>query len=242
MTEFTAIYLRVSTDEQANDGISLAMQEDLCTKYVELHGLPADTIIFRDEGKSATSMTRAGLTDLREGMASGMVKHVVVFKLDRLTRKVGDLCVLLSEAEEHGVSLHGVRDKLDTGTASGRLVLHIMGAVAEWERDTIADRTRAGLAHIRSQGFHVGRPPYGWEAVSHDGPGRLLKPTAQIDDIRKARQMRAEGRSLAAIARELTGSDHPQTGKRIVESPLPEEMMMMKGRPGQPHGYMHPPS
>lgn len=240
MAEFTAIYLRVSTEEQAANGVSLAMQRDLCEKYVELHDLPTDTMIYEDEGKSAATLDRPRLDRLRSDLTGGIIKHVVVFKLDRLTRKVGDLCTLLGEFEQYGAALHGVRDKLDTGTASGRLVLHIMGAVAEWERDTIADRTRSGLAHIRGQGFHIGAPPYGWDAVSHDGPGQLLMPNADYPHIADSRKAHAAGMSLAGIASIVKGQRHPQAGKRIIEAPLIEELVEVKDSDGWTIGYKHP--
>lgn len=239
-TDFTAIYIRVSTEEQVKDGVSLAMQRDLCEKYVELHGLPTDTIVYMDEGKSAATMNRPQLDKLRSDLTGGHITDLVVFKLDRLTRKVGDLCTLLRECEEYGVSLHGVRDKLDTGTASGRLVLHIMGAVAEWERDTIADRTRSGLAHIQGQGYHVGNPPFGWELVSHDGPGSLLIPTADYPAIEDSRKAHAAGMSLAGVASIVKGKRHPQIGKRIIQAPLVEEMVAVKDSAGVVTGYRHP--
>jgi site-specific DNA recombinase len=239
MIDYTAIYLRVSTEEQVREGVSLAMQRDLCERYVDLHDLPRDTIVFTDEGKSAATLDRPGLDKLR-GQLGGIVKHVVVFKLDRLTRKVGDLCTLLTECEKEGVALHGVRDKLDTSTASGRLVLHIMGAVAEWERDTIADRTRSGLAHIQSQGFHIGNPPYGWDAVSHDGPGQLLMPNNDYPHIADSREAHALGMSLAGIASIVKGQRHPQAGKRIISAPLVEEMHAVVDQIGDVIGYRHP--
>ena len=237
---FTAIYLRVSTDEQAQSGVSLAMQRDLCEKYVELHDLPGDTVIYTEDGQSAKDLNRPQLTRLRDDLESGMVSHVVVFKLDRLTRKVGDLCQLLAEFEDHGACLHGVRDKLDTGTASGRLVLHIMGAVAEWERDTIADRTRSGLRHIQSQGFHIGNAPFGWDLRAHDGPGSLLVPNDDYHLIADARAARDSGMSLAGIGNIIKGHRHPQVGKRIVEAPLVDELVAGQDSSGVTMGYKHP--
>lgn len=237
---FTAIYLRVSTDEQAREGVSLAMQRDLCEKYVELHDLPEDTIVYEDAGQSAGTLDRPALDKLRSDITTGIIQHVVVFKLDRLTRSVGDLCTLLGECEKWGAALHGVRDKLDTSSPSGRLVLHIMGAVAEWERDTIRERVKAGLAEIRRQGYLVGSPPYGWDAVSHDGPGQLMMPSADYPQIREARVMRDHGRSLARIGHAIRGQHHPEAGKRIVEAPLLEELEAVSDSAGDIIGYKYP--
>jgi DNA invertase Pin-like site-specific DNA recombinase len=226
MTDFTAIYIRVSTDEQAKEGVSLSMQEDLCRKYVELHGLPDDVLVYADEGKSAASLDRPAIDKLRSNLTGGHIRHIVVFKLDRLTRRTLDLCNLMAEFEKYDVALHGVRDKLDTDTPSGRLVLQIMGAVAEWERETIRERVKGGMDEVRRQGFHAGGPaPYGWEAVSHAGPGMLLRTTTVYPHVEEARRLRGRGQSYATVADWLVGDPHPQRGKRIAQAPLISEMV-----------------
>jgi site-specific DNA recombinase len=221
----TAIYIRVSTDEQASEGVSLAMQEQKCKQYADLNDLP-EAIIYRDEGKSGGTLDRPGIDKLRSDITGGWLRDVIVLKLDRLTRKVADLGNLLEEFEKYGVTLHGVQDKLDTSSPSGRLVLHIMAAVAEWERDTIRQRVRDGMAEIKRQGFHVGSPPYGWTAVENPtGPGQLLMPTSDYPAIKQARGRHGKGDSLAMIGRHFRGQHHPQAGKRIIEAPLIEEMV-----------------
>jgi site-specific DNA recombinase len=87
---------------------------------------------------------------------AGKVKAVIVAKLDRLTRSVKDLCELLERFERKGVALVSVAESLDTGSAAGRLVLNIMAAVSQWEREAIGERTRDALGHMRSQGQRVG--------------------------------------------------------------------------------------
>jgi len=83
---------------------------------------------------------------------AGQVKAVIVAKLDRLTRSVKDLCELLERFERRGVALVSVAESLDTGSAAGRLVLNIMAAVSQWEREAIGERTRDAMRHKRSQG------------------------------------------------------------------------------------------
>src|SRR5580693_8604724 len=78
---------------------------------------------------------------------AGKVKAVIVAKLDRLTRSVKDLCELLERFERKGVALVSVAESLDTGSAAGRLVLNIMAAVSQWEREAIGERTRDALSH-----------------------------------------------------------------------------------------------
>src|ERR1700746_1149133 len=102
---------------------------------------------------------------------AGSVKAVIVAKLDRLTRSVKDLCELLERFEKRGVALVSVAESLDTGSAAGRLVLNIMAAVSQWEREAIGERTRDAMR--RSQGERVGNIAFGCR-LSQDG--RHLEP------------------------------------------------------------------
>src|SRR5438046_9508274 len=92
----------------------------------------------------------------------GKVQTVIIAKLDRLTRSVKDLAELLERFTRRGVSLVSVAESLDTGTAAGRLVLNIMTAVSQWEREAIGERTRDVMRHKRAKGEGVGTRPFGY--------------------------------------------------------------------------------
>src|SRR6185369_14469707 len=96
----------------------------------------------------------------------GKVQAVIVAKLDRLTRSVKDLCELLELFERKKIALISVAESLDTGSAAGRLVITIMGAVSQWEREAIGERTREVLRHKRSLGERVGNIAYGFRLAS----------------------------------------------------------------------------
>ena len=102
------------------------------------------------------------MTRLLALVDSGAVQAVIVAKLDRLTRSVKDLCTLLERFERRGVALVSVAESLDTGSAAGRLVLNIMTAVSQWEREAIGERTRDALSHKRSKGERVGNLAFGY--------------------------------------------------------------------------------
>jgi site-specific DNA recombinase len=89
-------------------------------------------------------------------------KAIIVAKLNRLTRSVKDLCELLERFERLGVALISVAESLDTGSAAGRLVLNIMAAVSQWEREAIGERTRDALRHKRTNGERVGNIQFGY--------------------------------------------------------------------------------
>ena len=134
------------------------------------------------------------------------VQAVIVAKLDRMTRSVKDLCGLLELFEKRKVALVSVAESLDTGSAAGRLVITIMGAVSQWEREAIGERTRDALQHKRSNGERVGNIEYGYQL----GPdNKHLEPNsteqAALADIRA---LCAQRLSMRAIAAELNERGH----------------------------------
>ena len=145
-------YVRVSTDEQAAYGFGLAAQE---ARILERH--PA-VRMFRDEGLSGKTLERPALMEALELIACGEADGLVVAKLDRLTRSVIDFALLLEWFAAADAALVALDFDLDTSTPGGRLIAHIMASVAEWERETIAQRTKDGLAAARAQGKPTGRP------------------------------------------------------------------------------------
>ncbi len=167
-------YVRVSTEEQARDGYGLGAQEHAIRSWCEAMGHEL-VAVYSDAGASGKSLVRPELDmacaaiavprDVGTHRALGMVEALrcpadglVVAKLDRLTRSVRDFCELVSRFEDAGKALVSVRDSLDTTSASGRLVANIMVSVAQWERETISERTKLGMAEAKRRGVHVGRP------------------------------------------------------------------------------------
>src|SRR6204780_5402691 len=129
---------------------------------------------------------------------SGSLQAVIVAKLDRLTRSVKDLCELLERFERRGVALISVAESLDTGSAAGRLVLNIMAAVSQWEREAIGERTRDALRHKRSQGERVGNIAFGYRLA---GDGQHLEPDpAEQGVLMEIRRLRHAGATLRGIA------------------------------------------
>jgi len=121
-----------------------------------------------DGGESAKSLQRPGMEQLLALVDSKKVQAVIVAKLDRLTRSVKDLCELLERFERRGVALVSVAESLDTSSAAGRLVLNIMTAVSQWEREAIGERTRDAMRHKLSQGERAGNIAYGYR-LAGDG-------------------------------------------------------------------------
>jgi site-specific DNA recombinase len=131
------------------------------------------------------------------------VDTVIIAKLDRITRSVKDLAELLERFQRRGVSLVSVAESLDTGSAAGRLVINIMTAVSQWEREAIGERTRDAMQHKRSNGKCVGNLAYGYRP-SADGEHVEPEPSEQVA-LAQIRSLRQQERSLRAIAAALNG-------------------------------------
>jgi site-specific DNA recombinase len=129
------------------------------------------------------------------------LEAVIIAKLDRLTRSVKDLCTLLERFSRRGVALISVAESLDTSSAAGRLVLNIMTAVSQWEREAIGERTRDAMTHKRSNGERVGNIQFGYRLCAdrkHVEPDPAEQ--AVLDEIR---QLRCQGTTLRGIAAAL---------------------------------------
>jgi DNA invertase Pin-like site-specific DNA recombinase len=194
----TVGYVRVSTDKQADHGVSLDAQAEKIRAMAVVHGAELLDIIV-DGGESAKSLNRPGMARLLALVDSGDVQAVIVAKLDRLTRSVKDLCALLERFERRGIALISVAESLDTGSAAGRLVLNIMTAVSQWEREAIGERTRDAMNHKRSNGERVGNVAYGYR-LGNDG--QHLEPDhgeqAALAEIRRLRDSGLPLRGIAA--------------------------------------------
>src|SRR3990172_7207355 len=161
-------YVRVSTDKQAEEGMSIATQSEQIAKYAGLYDLEIiDTII--DDGYSASSLDRPGLKRTFAMLDAGIAQGVIITKLDRLTRSVFDLGYLLKNYMEK-YRFTSVYDKFDTDTAGGRLILSILTTVSQWEREVISERTKAVLQYKKQNGERVGNIPFGMRLK----PGEII--------------------------------------------------------------------
>ena len=193
-------YVRVSTEQQAETGVSLDAQAEKIRAMAIVQDADLVDVII-DAGVSAKDLNRPGLARLLALVEQRNVDTVIVAKLDRLTRSVRDLGELLERFERRDVSLISVAESLDTGTAAGRLVLNVMASVSQWEREVIGERTREALAHKKAQGHRIGTVPFGY-ALADDGR-TLIPQSDEQATLDLLRDCRAAGFSLRATASEL---------------------------------------
>jgi DNA invertase Pin-like site-specific DNA recombinase len=192
-------YIRVSTDKQADRGVSLEAQSEKVRAMAVVQGAELAEVIV-DAGESAKSLDRPGMARLLAMVDSRAVDIVIIAKLDRLTRSVKDLAELLERFTRRGVSLVSVAESLDTGTAAGRLVLNIMTAVSQWEREAIGERTRDAMSHKKANGERVGTIPFGFR-MGEDG--LLAEDAAEQGVLARMRELKAAGNTVREIADEL---------------------------------------
>jgi DNA invertase Pin-like site-specific DNA recombinase len=190
-----AVYLRVSTTDQTTENQAREVRA-----YVEARGWTA--VEYRDEGVSGAKERRPALDRLLADARRRRFDVLVCWRLDRLGRNLRHLVTLLDELAILGVEFVSLGEAIDTGTPAGRLQLHVLAALAEFERARIAERVRAGLARVRASGKRLGRQPREIDA-------QALQETAHLS-VRRASAALGVPRSVvhrARLSRKPAGED-----------------------------------
>ncbi len=200
-------YVRVSTQEQATEGVSLDAQEARIRAYCTLRGLALVDVVI-DAGVSAGKYTleeREGGARVLAAIRQGTARHVIAMKLDRLFRNTIDCLTTVQMWDKAGVSLHLIDmagASLDTSGAVGRMFLTMAAGFAEMERNLTAERTTAALGRKAEKGERTGEVPYG-KMLEADGVHVSDNPPEQAV-IATVRGLRTAGCSIRGIAAELT--------------------------------------
>jgi site-specific DNA recombinase len=204
------IYCRVSTEEQANEGASMAAQENACRGYCTQRHLAVAEIVS-DPGISAKDLHRPGVQRVLNLLRSGAVAGVIVWRLDRLTRSLRDLLSLIDLSESSGIALVSVTEHIATDNPMGRLMLHMMGSMAQWERETIAERIRLGVRQRQEQGAWLGGSiPAGCRiSMAEDGCRRLAPDPETGPTVAQIWTRVAQGATLMDVVHFLRGTGIP---------------------------------
>ena len=221
-------YLRVSTEEQASEGVSLDAQRDRIEAYCRLRELDLVDVVV-DAGVSAGKplASREGGLQLLGLLRTRKVTAVVALKLDRLFRNAADCLVTVAGWDKANVSMHLVDmggASVDTSSAMGRFFLTVMAGAAEMERNQIRERTSMAMKHMRRMGLYTGgKVPFGYRLDA----GKLVDVDAEQAMIMKAKWMRKDGMSYRIIAALLVADGladgdgkpvHPNKIRRMVLS------------------------
>jgi len=199
----TAIYVRVSTEEQAQEGFSIRAQEQKLKEFAKIK----DWSIFKiymDEGISGKNLTeRPAMQEMITDIEKGLVKNVLVFKIDRLTRSTADLVFLIDLFNERDCAFNSLTESIDTQTASGRMFLKIIGIFAEFERENIIERTKVGIERKVREGYAIG----GSTSYGYDRPKNQKIQTVNEDEAEVVREVFDmyvnQGVAITDIARRL---------------------------------------
>jgi site-specific DNA recombinase len=155
------IYIRVSTDEQAKEGFSLAAQEERCRQFIQSQGWEVDEV-YRDDGYSAKDLQRPAIQRVIQDVKNKKFDVLVVYRLDRLVRSVMDLHYLLGLFDKYGIKFKSVTEVFDTTTAMGRFFITLVGAMSQWERENLSERVKMGMERRFMEGKRHGHAPFGY--------------------------------------------------------------------------------
>ncbi len=181
-------YARVSTVEQSLDLQISALQAAGCCE------------LFSDHGVSGADFRRPGLRKALRRMGAGDM--LVVWRLDRLGRSLVDLIQTVNSLSRRGCDFRSLNERIDTSSSGGRLLFHVMGAMAEFERSIISERTKAGMEAARARGTRIGRRP-------SMTPDQVIAARHAVD---------VELKDFSEVAAEF--SVHPKTLARVLRQPI----------------------
>jgi DNA invertase Pin-like site-specific DNA recombinase len=201
-------YARVSTQEQASDGVGLEAQRAAIGRECERRGWGLARV---EKGSlSGKTLNRPGLRRALAACREGEVDGIVVAKLDRLSRSLMDFAGLLEDAAKHGYSVVTLDLAVDTSSPAGEMLANVMATFAQYERRLIGLRTKEALAVKKAQGVRIGRPA-----------------AVPVDVVRRIKRARGRGETLARIAERLNDQQvptghggarwHPSTIRAVLE-------------------------
>ncbi|MFP7199733.1 recombinase family protein [Lysinibacillus halotolerans] len=186
-----ALYVRVSTNEQAEEGYSIKAQIERLNAYATSQDWKV-TKTYIDDGESAKNLDRTNLKRLLDDVKLDLFDCVLVYRLDRFTRSVLDLYTLLNYLEEHNVKFKSATEVYDTTTAMGRLFITLVAALAQWERENLGERVRMGMSQKAMEGkWTVSTIPFGFDKKDKD---TIIVNETEAAVVRDIFNMYASGR------------------------------------------------
>ena len=220
-----AIYIRVSTARQDQEGYSIPMQKDRLIAFCRAKGWVVSGM-FIDPGHSGATLERPGMTALCEGVKAGKYDVVLVYKLDRLSRSQKDTLFLIEDVfMKHDAAFVSMQESFDTSTVFGVAMVGILSVFAQMERSTIVERTMMGRTGRAEKGYwHGGGDwPIGYNYVD----GELVADPVEAQQVRDVYQMYADGYSVTEITRRMDGRttkhgdwSHTGTVGNVLDNPL----------------------
>ena len=202
-------YVRVSTEQQVNEGVSLEAQEAKIEHWCKANGYELVNV-YKDAGLSGKSMDkRPGLLDALKSLKKG--NALVSYSLSRLARSTKDALAIGESVAKKKADMVSLTEQIDTTTAAGKMMFQMLSVLAEFERNLVAERTTNALQHKKRTGQkYTNQTPYGFEAIE----GRLVQVQQEAEIVVEIQASRTGGNTLQFIADSLNTRGIPtKTGK-----------------------------
>lgn len=199
-TKKTALYIRVSTDAQFEEGYSVEAQKQKLEQYCKLKDI-TDYEFYIDGGWSGSNIDRPEIKHLIDEIIGGKVGAVIVYKLDRLSRSQKDTIFLLEEVfNPYNCSFVSLNENFDTTTPYGKAMIGILSVFAQLERENIKERTRMGMYERVKSGYWMGggRVPFGYD---YDQSRDILVPNEHAEDVKQIFDLYLQGYSTTQLAK-----------------------------------------
>lgn len=193
-------YVRVSTEEQAKEGVSLENQRNKIELYCRMNDFELIGI-ESDEGISAKDLKRPGVRRILEMAKNREIDAIVIYKLDRMFRSTIDALNTATMLDKKGIALHSINEKLDTQSAIGKFFFTLTASLAEMERNIISERTSDAMQSMKARGISTGVVQYGF-MLTPNGKHIIPDPEEQ-EIIRQIIKLRSESLSFQKIADKL---------------------------------------
>lgn len=195
MVQKVGVYVRVSTEEQAKEGISIDAQIERCQAFCKARGWQVHQV-YTDAGLSAGSLNRPALKALLQDAYTKKIDVLLVYKIDRFSRKLKDLISILEDLKSQGVNFTSVTEQIDTTTAMGEAFFQIIGVFAQLERGMVKERVEMAFNKKISSGEVLSRPPLGYEYKNR----RLVIKEKEAEKVKEIYRMWMAGVNYREIA------------------------------------------
>ena len=191
-------YVRCSTDKQ-----DLSTQIQSLTDYSSAYGFEIDNLIS-DFGMSGSTFNREGINELKEGIENGSFNQLLIYSISRIGRSMVETITLLNEMESLGINVISLKENLNMGTPSGKMVASILSVLSEYELDLVKQRTSDVLQSKKSNGKKYCKSVFGFDIVN----GSMIVNPYEQKLIRKMFNMRNKGYGFTEISNHLNKNNH----------------------------------